>query len=165
MLYLEIRNIGKFTSLLFSDDSFDRFLLHEASFETRFTAIFEGKKNAAYFSEEEKEKELAEPNVRWSEIRPAAFKLLQGKKLPVSFKVVLLTAPGVTKTVVEKSGFLGCPVSSLSVSAVYREQRLLLRTGVSYGGFSMDRSLEKYWDDSVQKFLTDHDIEYAEPEI
>ena len=65
---------------------------------------------------------------------------------------------------VEKSGFSGCPVSSLSVSAVYREQKLLLRTGVSYSGFSMDRSLEKYWDESVLKFLQDREIECAEPE-
>lgn len=165
MLYLEIRNIGNFTSLLFSQDSFDRFLLHEASFETRFTTIIEGKKNAAYFSEEEKEQELSEGFVRWSEIRPAAFKLLQGKKLPVSFKVILLTSPGVTKNMAEKAGFSGCPVSSLSISAVYRDQKLLLRTGVSYGGFSMDRSLEKYWDDSVLKFLSDREIEFGEPEI
>ncbi|MBR6405229.1 MAG: hypothetical protein IKS18_03440 [Lachnospiraceae bacterium] len=164
MLYLQIRNIGKFTSLLFSDDSFDRFLLHDASFETSFTTIVEGRKNEDFFTEEEKEKELAESFIRWSQIRPSAYKLLQGKKLPVSFKVILLTAPAVTKNMVEKSGFSGCPVSSLSVSAVYREQKLLLRTGVSYSGFSMDRSLEKYWDESVLKFLQDREIECAEPE-
>lgn len=164
MLYLQILNIGKFTSLLFAGESFDRFLLHDASFETVFTTIVEGKKNAAFFSEEEREKELEEGYIRWSLIRPSAYKLLQGKRLPVSFKVILLTAPSATKSMVDKSGFSGCPVSSLSISAVYREEKLLLRTGVSYSGFSMDRSLEKYWDESVLKFLQDKEIEYAEPE-
>ena len=164
MLYLKIQNIGRMTSLLFSEDAFDRFLLHDASFETRYSTVIEGRKNEAYFPEEEREKELAEPYVPWSEIRPAAFKLLSGKRLPVSFKVILLTSASSTKSMVEKSGFTGCPVSSLSVSFLYREQELYLRTGVSYSGFSMDRSLEKYWDDSVLKFLSGKDVEYEEPE-
>ena len=78
--------------------------------------------------------------------------------------MILLTSASSTKSMVEKSGFTGCPVSSLSVSFLYREQELYLRTGVSYSGFSMDRSLEKYWDDSVLKFLSGKDVEYEEPE-
>ena len=164
MLYLQIVNVGRFTSLLFSEDAFDRFLLHDASFETLYTTIIEGRKNEAFLKETEKEEALSEPYVRWSEIRPAAFRLLQGKKLPVSFKTVLLTSPSSTRSIVQKSGFTGCPVSSLSINIQYRDQALILRTGVSYNGFSMDRSLEKYWDDSVLAFLSTKDIETAEPE-
>ena len=165
MLYLKIQNIGRFTRLLFSEDAFDRFLLHDASFETHYTTIIEGRKNESFFTEEEKETALKDSFVGWSVIRPAAFKLLQGNRLPVSFKVVLVTSSESTEKMVERSGFTGCPVSSLLLSFVYREQSLFLRTGVSYSGFSMDRSLEKYWDESVLKFLASKDIEYEDPEV
>ncbi len=164
MLYLQIQNLGKFTALLFSSDGFDRFLLHDATFETMYTSVFEGRKNEAYFTDEEKEEALSDSYVLWSEIRPAAFELLKGKKLPVSFRVTLLTSRKNTASIVERSGFSGCPVTSLSLSLQYREQKLYLRTGVSYQGFSMDRSLEKYWDDQVLSFLSRREIEVQEPE-
>ena len=71
MLYLQIQNLGKFTALLFSSDGFDRFLLHDATFETMYTSVFEGRKNEAYFTDEEKEEALSDSYVLWSEIRPA----------------------------------------------------------------------------------------------
>ena len=163
MLYLEIKNLGKFTALLFAGDSFDTFLLHDAQFETAFTSVIEGRKNEAYFSEEE-QKEETESFASWAEIRPIAYSLLKGKKLPVSFKVTLLTDKKATETLVERSGFTGCPVSSLLVSFSYRENRLVLRSGVSYNGFSMDRSLENSWDEALVRFLEKKEIEFETPD-
>ena len=164
MLYLHITSVGKFTSLLFSEDSFDRFLLHDVSVEALYTTVIEGRKNASFFSEEERESALSPAFVEWRDIRPSVYKLLSGKRLPVSFRVVLLTSPESTKSIVAKSGFDGCAVTSLSITVQYREQKLTVSTGISYGGFSLDKTLEKYWDSAVISFLEGKSVEFEIPE-
>ena len=152
MLHLRITDIRKFTELLFTRDTFDRFLLHDASFYTACTYSVEGEINKEYFGEDEKEAP-ANSFISWEEIRPLAMKIIAGKKLPLSFRIVLLTDRKSTDAMVMGSGFTGCPVTSLSMNIVYKNSELTLTTGVSYNGFSMDKSLENYWDENLTRFL------------
>ncbi len=160
MLSLKIKDLKRFTSLLFAEDAFDRFLLHEAQFRTAFLLEADGGKIAEFYDDEEKETEMKTPLVSWGLFRPFALKLISGKKLPVSFRIVLLTDRRVTDGLVTRSGFTGCKVSSLSLNLSFRERELTLTTGVAYDGFSPDRSLEKLWDETVSKFLSDRDCSF-----
>ena len=71
------------------------------------------------------------------------------------FKIVLITQKRTTDALIKRSGFSDCDVSSLSMTILYTKKQLFLTTGVSYLGLSLDRSLEKTWENTVQSFLED----------
>lgn len=160
MLSIRINDLKKFTSLLFTEDTFDKFVLHDAVFRTAVTTVIDGSRNADFYREEENPP--ASLYVCWSEIRPVCFALIRGNRLPVSFRLVLLTGKEVTLKLVEKSGFTDCEASSLTLNINYREGALYLTTGVSYEGFTMDKTLEKYWDGTLRAFLEKHALDYAD---
>ena len=162
MTALQITDLKKFTSLLFTDDTFDKFLLHDACFVTAHTVNIEGKKNPEFFTEEERENELKEPYMRWADLRPFCMKLITGHRLPLGFKIVLLTAPENTEMMKKNAGFQDCDVTSMSINISYQNNALTLTTGISYAGFTMDKSLDKYWDQSIIRFLNRKDLNFEE---
>ena len=122
--------------------------------------MVDGSRNTDFYGEEENAPDS--PYVYWSEIRPACFALIRGNRLPVSFRLVMLTGKEVTQQLVRRSGFTDCEVSSLTLNINYREGALYLTTGVSYEGFTMDKTLEKYWDGTVRAFLEKHALNYTD---
>ena len=162
MTALQITDLKKFTSLLFTEDTFDKFLLHDACFVTAFTTNIEGKKNPEFFTEEERENELKIPYMTWADLRPFCLKLISGKRLPLGFKIVLLTAPDNTEVMKEKAGFNDCEVTSMSMNISYQNNVLTLTTGISYAGFTMDKSLDKYWDQTIVRFLNRKEVPFEE---
>lgn len=160
MLSVQITDIKRLTALLFTEDAFDKFMLREAQFMTAVSVEIDGLKNKAFFAETEQAEELKVPCVLWADYRPICLKLISGKRLPVSFKIVLQTPKETTDAMKAKAGFTDCEVSSLSINLSYRESVLMLTTGIAYSGFTMDKSLEKYWDETVLKFLNGKDCTY-----
>ena len=51
-------------------------------------------------------------------------------------------------------------IDGLSLIVKYSEEELTIVSSASLKIFSLDKSLEKYWDDMVIKFLSSHSIEY-----
>ncbi len=155
MLSLKINDIGLFTEMLFSKDVFDRFLLHDLNLTTSLSLTISGQKNPEFYDESEQAKELADPFVSWADVRSPIRTLISGRRLPVYFKIVLITSKKSTEALVRRSGFSDCEVSSLSMAILFRDRQLFLTTGVSYLGLSLDRSLEKTWETTVKSFLED----------
>lgn len=162
MLSIRINDIRTMTKLLFTEDAFDKFLLHDASVITDITTLIDGKKNLEFFNEEERETEKGTRYIPYARIRPFIFELIRGKRLPVSFKLILLTNAASTEAIRKKADFTACGISSLSMNILYKEEALYLTTGVSYEGFSLDRSPEKLWDETVSGFLRQKNIEFEE---
>ncbi|MBR3036649.1 MAG: hypothetical protein IKI54_05095 [Lachnospiraceae bacterium] len=158
MLSLSITNQKELTKLLFAGNAFDNFLLHDAVFTTAVTTTVSGIYNPEFFEENEEKPE--DHCIDWEQFRPIAMDLIRGKKLPVAFRIVLITSKKSTAAIVQRAQFSGCEVSSLSVNFSFRDKALSLTTGVAYGGFSLDKSLEKYWDEAVLKFLDSKEITY-----
>ena len=80
MLSIQIKDLKKFTSLLFTEDTFDKFCLHDAVFRTSATTVIDGSRNTDFYREGETAPEAL--YVYWSELRPACFALIRGKHLP-----------------------------------------------------------------------------------
>ena len=159
MLSIRINELKKFTSMLFLEDAFDKFCLHDAVFRTAVSTVIDGSRNMDFYQEGEAP---AEPYALWPEVKPLLYQAVRGSRLPVSFRLVLLTGSTATQAITRRSGFTDCEVTSLSLNISYREQVLTLTTGVSYKGFSMEKSLEKYWDAAVLQFLDKHGLTYTE---
>ncbi len=162
MLSLKITDIKKITTMLFASETFDRFFLRDASFETAVSATFSGEQNPDFYEESEREGLKENPYVRWEALRPVFYQLIKGKRLPLSFKTVLMTDRAQTDKIREKCGFNDCPVTSLSMNLLYRDNAFYLTTGVAYGGFTLDKSMEKCWDEAVIRFLESKECAFEE---
>ncbi|MBR4769032.1 MAG: hypothetical protein IK088_08660 [Lachnospiraceae bacterium] len=147
MISVTIENTGHFMNAMLKDDTFDRFLCINAFFKTSFQTEINARSDVS--------------PVYYKDIRPVAFDLLKGSRLPDYFRIVLTTDRESTDRAVEKAGFEDCPVNSLVLNVTFQNGTLTLSTGVSYGGFSLDKKIESYWDQSVLHFLEKREVRFA----
>ena len=146
MLGFYAQHLGDFARSLFTSDSFDDFLVPEASFLTSFTTEIDGQLYG---------KENTEPFVRWGVLRPLAFQLIRGKTLPRGFTLVFMLSREKTAAFLAavSSVFSSEDVAGLYLNFRYAREQLSVTTGAAMKEFTPDRSLEQAWDKQVQKFL------------
>lgn len=95
--------------------------------------------------------------IKWGQIRSLCYNIVKGKRLPVRFRIIFMTPP-------EKvAGFLAShdltnyspsEINALFMNVYYEGGKLTCTTGVSMKSFSMDKSIERAWDESVVKFIS-----------
>lgn len=146
MLGVYIRTIRDFSRLLFLENTFDEFLFAEGRFVTAFATEFNGASQ---------EEDAALPYVRWAQVREAAFGLIRGKVAPRSFYVALVCPPDKTKALLAQGGEEAeeddLPLLFLNIR--YREEKLMLTTGVSEKTFRPGSAAPAIWDRQVRLLL------------
>lgn len=151
MLGFYAQHINAFAKQLFTQDSFDDFLVPEASFATAFTTEFDGQLFGS---------DGTEPFVRWEVLRPLAYQLIRGKTLPRGFSLVFMLSREKTAAFLaaEESGFAPEEVAGLYLNFRYAREQLSVTTGVALTEFTPDRSLEQAWDRYIREFLDRLDL-------
>lgn len=161
MLALQIKNIKDFMSKLFLKDTFDPFYLVESSIITANTFSIDGRIKKEYFtSEENEERQYAEYST-WEALRPFCFQLIKGKKTPLAIKLIFCLTPDQSEKLIEKSGlpFQIRDIDGLFFNIRYENSNAIFTTGISMKTFTLDKSLELFWDQSMIKFLKNADID------
>lgn len=162
MVALKISNIKEFMNLLLLSDTFDHFLLSEASITTFATMILDGHSYADFFSPEDDGYELVagESYVPFALLRSSCFDFIKGKRTPVSFKFVfLLSKKNQEKTLASlHSSFAAEDISGMYLNLKYQAGEIICTTGISYRNFSLDKSLDQAWDDMIIRFFKNHKI-------
>ena len=155
MTALQIEEQKAFTENLFIGELFDRFLVREASFVTYNSFLIDGRVRQGYYSEEELELQKIEEFSAWKVLKPFCYSLIRGKRLPESFRIVFLLPPEETARFVAAhgAGLAAEQVQGLYLNVQYENHGLTCITGVSLNVFSMDRTLEREWDQAVREFL------------
>ncbi|MBO4838618.1 MAG: hypothetical protein J5493_04525 [Lachnospiraceae bacterium] len=146
MLGLYVKTIRDFSRLLFLEPAFDDFLLAEGRFVTSFTTDFDGSATA----------EDAAPYIRWEQVKPLAFQLIKGKVPPKSFFLALIYPSNKTKALLAQGGEPAeeaLPLLFLNIR--YREEKLMLTTGVSEKTFRPHSGTAALWDKQVLRLLED----------
>lgn len=153
------KNLREFTKQLFLTDSFDAFLVPEASFVTGFTSSFDGRVPKPA----EGEAVPAEPYVSWGVLRPTAFALIKGKTLPRSFSLVFMLSREKTEAFLTSCNAAFAPeeVGGLYLNVRYNGEKLAVTTGCALTVFSLDKSLEQAWDRQILNFLSRLGLEEA----
>ena len=155
MLSVKIEDPEKITRLLFDEEAFDRFTVLSVSCQTDCMLSVDARPGG----------DQAQKTVLWKSIRTSFAALFRATGALRSFRLVLLTPEGSTRYIQEQSGFRDCPVSSFSMNFIQKEDgTVTVSAGVSYQGFSLDKSAEKYWDAQVEKYLRSRDVVYAASE-
>lgn len=162
MIALEFADLKDFMNKLLLTDMFDHFLLSEATVVTYNTFIIDGHLNKDFFSEEELQEFDGETISKWSHIRPLCLQQIKGKKQPLSFKFIYILSNEDTSKLLEESGlnYSREDINGLTFSIYFRNNQLSCVTGVSLKTFTLNKSLEQYWDSKVQEFFKKSEIVY-----
>lgn len=91
----------------------------------------------------------------WRTIKPVCFSLIRGKRLPETFRIVLCLSEEARSRFVQAHapGILPEQAGGLYINIQYENQEMTCVTGTSMNVFTMDRTLEREWDESVKQFL------------
>lgn len=158
MIALEILSMKNFMSHLLSGDTFDIFLLEEATISTVNTYNIDGHVNADFFPLEERDKVHIPYDFRlWSELKSLCFDLIKGKYTPLYFKFVLQLKPEHMKKLLGDN--LG-QTKALVLNIRYDGNKALLTSGTSYHTFVLSKEADLIWDDTLCKYLSEKGIGY-----
>ena len=164
MVALQIQDIKIMMSQLLVHSLFDEFLVNEMDIDTATSLHLDGRLNPAWYSSDELEELNGRTYGKWSEMKPVAYQFIKGTRTPLSMKIVFQVNQKQMVSLIEKSGLSFRPedVNGLYMNLRYDSKGLTLITGTNLKLFSMDKSLEHYWDDSVKQFLHRAKIAYTE---
>lgn len=164
MVALKIEEQKTFTAGLFLGELFDRFLVREANITTFNSFTIDGRVRHGYYSDEELEENQIEEFSAWKVLKPFCFSLIKGKRLPESFRIVFMLSPDGKEKFVESRVPVMAPdsVGGLYLNVLYENSEMTVVTGTSLNIFTMDKTLEHEWDESVKEFLKKHDIVCSE---
>lgn len=152
MIALKLTSTKNFMKHLLLADTFDNFLLIEAEIVTACTVKIDGYLQKAFFEAPE---ECIYDYSLWKQFRELCFTVMKGKRTPLHFKLIFCLTPENTENLIRQKqlDFRGPDVQGLYLNIRFDDGILKCTTGTSLKTFSMDKSLEKSWDEALQKFL------------
>lgn len=164
MVALKIDDIKSFTKKLFVGDTFDIFLLREATIVTFNTFSIDGHIRQGYYTKQELEENKIEELSSWAVIKPVCFSLIKGKKLPGSFQITLQLSPDQAEKFLIHSqvGLTVDQVNGICMNIRYEDNILYCISGISLNIFTLDKSIDTEWDEALRLFLRKSDIGFTE---
>ncbi|MBR5128179.1 MAG: hypothetical protein IKU69_07090 [Roseburia sp.] len=166
MIALKLAEVRVFMNKLLCTETFDNFLLQEATIQGSISYHIEGTLHRDFYSEDELEQEHLGglSFIPYGKVRTQCFDLIKGKRTPSFFKFVLLLSPSnLEKTLQQSASSLTtADVSAAFINLKFQNNSLLLTTGISYRTFTVDKSLDHEWDTLIKKFLKNHEIVFEE---
>ena len=164
MLDITITETRDFVKKLLMDNTFDRFLAMEAFVKSGITYSFDGRINKDFYDKEELELMASTSYTSWESIKPHVHNVIRGKKLPLSFKIVLVLSQPDIMDMLEKN-HLTIPVSdvaNLTLNVYYDGMSIQLTSMATQNIFTMDKTLEHVWDAEIRDFLKTAGIYFTE---
>lgn len=167
MISLQIKDTKNFMQQILMKETFDSFLLEEASITTFNSFYIDGRMQKDFFTAEELELS-PEKNLEfsgWSDIRPIAFQLIKGKHTPLNFHFVLHLNFEETKKILSSED---CTVpenalKSFILNIKYNGSKVSCISATALNTFLIDKSADMLWDKYIttlfQKLQIDFDLE------
>lgn len=166
MISLKLTDIKTFMNQLLRSETFDNFLLAEASISKGATFSIDGHVNPSFYSKEELDVQgLSERSILpYAMLRPACYQLMRGSRAPVSFKFILTLSPeNMANTLARsESGLTAGDVTGMLLNISFQNGQLFMTTGISYASFYGGHTLDREWDSMARKFLAKHGILFEE---
>ena len=164
MLALQIISTKNFMNHLLVADTFDNFLLEEATISTSNTYQIYVHINKELFTQEDIIQRGPETYdfSEWKEIKPLCYHLIKGKRTPLFFKFVLHLKPEAVGKLMAAGNCSVSPeqIKALVLTIKYDGTRVVLTTGSSFQTFLMSKEPDNIWDKALQQFLVRKEINY-----
>ncbi len=162
----QIKDVKNFMSKLLGTDTFDSFLLAEASITTYNTFVIDGHIEKGFFTGDVNDDNLLPPYEfsQWGNMRHICFDLIKGKRTPVGFKLVLHLKPERIGEILEKgdAAVTLSDIKAFVLNIKYDGSALTCITATAFHTFLPDKTPDKLWDDFISHFLTSKEISFEE---
>jgi hypothetical protein len=162
MIAVQIQDIKDFMSKLLLGNAFDSFWLSEASITTSVSYTIDGFLHSEFYDTQEAEllQEEGRTYALWRDMKPFCFSVIKGKKTPLSFKIVFMLSKKNTQKLLASSklSYQLEDIFGLFVNFQFDGQHLTCTTGTSLKTFSLDKSLDRVWDEMILKFFKQQQI-------
>lgn len=155
MIAIEITEVKDFMGKLLQKETFDNFLLIEMDIVNAASYHIAGHRQKAWYDTDEWEDLPEQDYLTWREVKPAAFDLIKGHKIPLKISAVFRLSEENTARILKRGGFSfdTDAVGGLFFNLKFENNTILLTTGVSMNTFTLDKSLERQWDDDFSEFI------------
>lgn len=154
MISLKIKDVNNFMHKLLISDTFDNFLFCDGEIATSCTISFNGRINQKFFDTDELAS-LTDDFIYWRNIKHIAYDAIKGNKVPSKMKIVLALSKIKYEEMISKSGMhiTSDEIGGLYIHILYKEGQIEVITGTSLNTFTMDKTLDEYWDKTISAFL------------
>lgn len=164
MLALQLTSTKTFMNHLLVADTFDNFLLAEATISTGNTYQIDGHINKEFYATEESENSDSPSYdfATWQDMKALCFHLIKGKRTPLFFKFVLHLKPEAIGKLMA-AGNSDVPaeqIKALVLTIKYDGTHAVLTTASAYHTFLMSKEPDIIWDKALQQFLARKGIDY-----
>ncbi|MFI3176116.1 MAG: DUF5721 family protein [Eubacteriales bacterium] len=157
MISIQITDNKQFMSALLTTSAFDTFLLKEAQITTSISHLIDG-----HLRTTTEEDTPCESYISFEKVRTVLYDIIKGKKAPEVFKLILHVNHSTLHALLDKSQ-IDLPdhtIKSFVLTIKYENQHITLVTGTAYHTFTLDKSADSLWDQSLIRFLDYHHIAY-----
>ncbi|MEW4412861.1 DUF5721 family protein [Clostridium sp. AN503] len=164
MVALKMEDLKNFTVQLFVGDTFDDWLVREASIITFNAFTIDGHIRQGYYSERELEENRIEELSYWKVLKPICYSLIKGKELPESFQITLQLKPTEVEEFLRNAqlDFTVDQINGLYMNIRYENNAIHCISGTSLNIFTLDRQIEIEWDEAARLFFKDRKIPFIE---
>lgn len=145
MVLFQIVDIKEFMTFLLKGETFDCFELRQLTIHTFTQYDITGLLDKNYFTLEEQET-VARKYCFWSDIKPFAFQIVKGKKLPSFIKILFSLDE-------KKKKELFPDASALFLNITFKNNIVSCTTGYSSIHFTMEKTEEYRWDNWIKEFF------------
>jgi hypothetical protein len=155
MKNFEIEDTKIFMNELLNSTRFDSFYLYEARLKTSLDYFIGGRINHEFYKDDEESgDDISQEYVYWKDIKHTLFELIKGKRLPINFKFILMFNRDNITRLIEMNNLTIAPedVGALFYNIHYDDGKLQIITGSSVKVFTLDKSLDKIWDETVERY-------------
>lgn len=163
MVCLKIKSTKEFMQKFLMTEAFADFLLMEAKIDTFVGYEIDGHVRKEFYTGEEQAAQNLSEYVPWEAVRPQVVQLIKGKRTPLLLKFVLAYGPAKARECLEGDAQAAGSeniVRYLLSTVKYENGVITLTGGVSYQGFTMDKSPEKCWDKALCRLTEAMGLEY-----
>lgn len=143
MQVFTVTNTKKFMAMLLKENVFDLFELRNITITTFSTFEIDGRLNKDYF---ENKDDIKGDFCKWKDVKPFAFEIIKGNRLPKFIKLVL-SADNETVSKISPQA------SALFINITFENNEITIITGSSTKTFTMDKRIDFMWDEYVEEFF------------
>ena len=164
MISLTINNTADFMNKLLVNETFDNLLLSEATFQTACSYTIDGRINPSFYNSVELQEIGNRIYMTWKSQRPHAFNLIKGSKVPTSLKIIFALSETATAKLIKDNNIdLALEdIDGLFININYKDDAVTIITGTSLKVFTLDKTLEKAFDNYLLNTFDACKISYTQ---
>ncbi|MBR1568938.1 MAG: hypothetical protein IJ648_08215, partial [Lachnospiraceae bacterium] len=127
---------------------------------TGSTYIIDGHINKEFYDSDDAHTETDRIYQYWEECKPIAFQMIKGRQIPLGIKIVFMLAPENIEKFLEQNNlpYTLEQVKGLYLNIRYEYNKLHISSGTILSVFTLDKTLDRAWEDTLTSFFTGHDI-------